>query len=87
MPTIIRRFAPSADGGERSRRSRSVRLSRPIDIERWWSIGSRISGEFSGEGGISWEVKWGDVGAGGEGDSTRRYQGIEGSEEDTAVVS
>lgn len=79
----INRLAPKAEGGVKSRRSRRVRLSRPIDIDRCWSIGSSNSGALSGSGGISWEARCGKTGAGDAGGSTRRYQGIEESETDS----
>lgn len=84
------RFEPNADGGLRLRRSRRVRLSRPIDRERCVRMGSRIDGGFSGRGGSSrLAMEEGEelVGASGVGGATLRYHGIcEESDREVGVV-
>lgn len=70
VPSIMRRFAPKAEGGFRSLRSIILRLSRPIVMLRWWRTVSRITGESEGRGGIAWAARFGvrevERGSGGE---------------------
>lgn len=75
---IMRRLAPRAGGGERSRRSISVRSSRPMEMERWLSTEERTAGGLLGRGGICWRARIGETdGVGGEGLSISRYHGMD----------
>lgn len=73
------RLAPRAGGGERVLKSRRVRLSRPMEIERWLRSGSRMAGGEAGSGGISCRARRGEgaVGSGGRGSSIVRYHGVD----------
>lgn len=73
------RFAPSAEGGDRSRKSRIVRWSRPMLMLRWLRREGRMAGELAGSGGISWAARFGardSEGERGVGGWTWRYQGM-----------
>ena len=59
------------------RRSRMVRLSRPMEIERWVRRGDKMGGGSVGSGGRSWDVRDGaEVGVKGVGRFVWRYQGV-----------
>ena len=72
---IMSRLAPRAGGGSILRRSRRVRLSRPICVERCSRTDGRMSGGLGGKGGISCNARMGEIGVGGSGSSTCRYHG------------